>query len=88
MAYIHTGNKPAAGGLPTGTSGRAAVMLSGGIDSPVALYMMAKRGIDPVAIHFMSPPYTSDAADGNIEQIRRKSCTAECEFYRGPGRNP
>ena len=69
MAYIHTGNKPAAGGLPTGTSGRAAVMLSGGIDSPVALYMMAKRGIDPVAIHFMSPPYTSERAHDKVMRL-------------------
>lgn len=69
MAYIHTGNKPAAGGLPTGTSGRAAVMLSGGIDSPVALYMMAKRGIDPVAVHFMSPPYTSERAHDKVMRL-------------------
>ncbi|MEA4912346.1 MAG: tRNA uracil 4-sulfurtransferase ThiI [Oscillospiraceae bacterium] len=61
-AYVHSGNRPGAGGMPTGTSGRAAVLLSGGIDSPVAAYMMAKRGLDLIGIHFMSPPYTSERA--------------------------
>ncbi len=61
-AYIHKGKIAAAGGMPTGTSGRAAFMLSGGIDSPVAAYMMAKRGLDLVAVHFQSPPYTSERA--------------------------
>lgn len=61
-AYVHSGNLGAAGGMPTGTSGRAAVMLSGGIDSPVAAYMMAKRGLELVAVHFQSPPYTSERA--------------------------
>lgn len=61
-AYVHAGKLEAAGGMPSGTSGRAAVMLSGGIDSPVAAYMMAKRGLDLVGVHFVSPPYTSDRA--------------------------
>lgn len=61
-AYIHCGRTEAAGGMPSGTSGRAAVMLSGGIDSPVAAYMMAKRGLDIVGVHFESPPYTSERA--------------------------
>ncbi len=68
-AYIHSGNLPAAGGMPTGTSGRAAVMLSGGIDSPVAAYMMAKRGLDLVGVHFMSPPYTSERALDKVVRL-------------------
>ena len=56
-AYIHTGNRPAAGGIPVRrTSGRAMLLLSGGIDSPVAGYMMAKRGIDISAIHYVYSP--------------------------------
>ncbi len=69
MAYVHSGNLPAAGGLPTGTSGRAAVMLSGGIDSPVAAYMMAKRGLELCAVHFMSPPYTSERAHDKVQRL-------------------
>ena len=61
-AYIHANQLPGAGGLPVGTSGSALVMISGGIDSPVAAYMMAKRGLLLHAIHFASPPYTSDRA--------------------------
>ncbi len=61
-AYVHGGKKPGAGGLPVATSGKAAVMMSGGIDSPVAAYMMAKRGMSMMAVHFASPPYTSARA--------------------------
>lgn len=61
-AYVHCGKIAAAGGMPTGTSGRAAIMLSGGIDSPVAAYMLAKRGLDLIGVHFESPPYTSGRA--------------------------
>ncbi len=68
-AYIHTGNIEAAGGMPTGTSGRAAVMLSGGIDSPVAAYQMAKRGLDLIAVHFMSPPYTGERALDKVVRL-------------------
>ena len=69
MAYVHSGKLPAAGGMPTGTSGRAAVMLSGGIDSPVAAYMMAKRGLDLCGIHFLSPPYTSEHAHDKVQRL-------------------
>ena len=55
---------PAAGGLPIGMGGRAVSLLSGGIDSPVASYMMAKRGVQLEMIHFASPPYTSEQATG------------------------
>lgn len=61
-AYIHAGSIPGAGGMPSGSSGRAAVLISGGIDSPVAAYMMAKRGLELNAVHFASPPYTSERA--------------------------
>lgn len=71
-AYIHKGSTRAAGGMPTGTSGRAAVLLSGGIDSPVAAYMMAKRGMDIVGIHFMSPPYTGEQALDKVKELARR----------------
>jgi thiamine biosynthesis protein ThiI len=61
-AYVHAAKIKGAGGLPVGSSGKALLLLSGGIDSPVAGYMMAKRGIVVSAIHFVSPPYTSDRA--------------------------
>ncbi|MDY2846859.1 MAG: tRNA uracil 4-sulfurtransferase ThiI [Oscillospiraceae bacterium] len=85
-AYIHTGNKPAAGGIPVGTSGKALLMLSGGIDSPVAGYMMAKRGVKVSAIHYVSPPYTSDRARIKVERLCEK-ITPYCgdmEFYCVP----
>ena len=71
-AYIHANQLPGAGGLPVGTSGSALVMISGGIDSPVAAYMMAKRGLLLHAIHFASPPYTSDRALQKVEMLCEK----------------
>ncbi len=68
-AYIHCGKIDAAGGMPTGTSGRAAVMLSGGIDSPVAAHQMAKRGLELCGVHFMSPPYTSEHARDKVVRL-------------------
>lgn len=65
-AYVHGGKKQGAGGLPVSTSGKAALMLSGGIDSPVAAYMMAKRGLTLIGIHFASPPYTSERARSKV----------------------
>ena len=61
-AYVHTPSVPGAGGLPIGMGGRAVSLLSGGIDSPVASYMMAKRGVQLEMIHFASPPYTGELA--------------------------
>ena len=61
-AYIHAGQIEGAGGMPVSTSGRAMLLVSGGIDSPVAGYMMAKRGMEVLAVHFVSPPYTSERA--------------------------
>ncbi len=71
-AYIHAGTTPGAGGLPVGSSGRAALLLSGGIDSPVAGYMMAKRGLQLDAIHFYSPPYTGERALDKVVELCRK----------------
>ena len=71
-AYVHAENVRGAGGLPVGTSGHAMLLLSGGIDSPVAGYMMAKRGVHISAIHYISPPYTSDRARLKVEQLCEK----------------
>lgn len=71
-AYIHAENLKGAGGLPVGTSGHALLLLSGGIDSPVAGYMMAKRGVHISAIHYISPPYTSDRTRIKVEQLCEK----------------
>lgn len=71
-AYIHAENIKGAGGLPVGSSGKAMLLLSGGIDSPVAGWMMAKRGIHVTAIHYVSPPYTSDRAQLKVEQLCEK----------------
>ena len=71
-AYIHAGVIKGAGGIPVGTGGRAAILISGGIDSPVAAYMMAKRGIELTAIHFASPPYTSERAEEKVRQLLEK----------------
>ncbi len=71
-AYVHAGNLPSAGGIPVGTSGSAMLLLSGGIDSPVAAYMMAKRGIKLSAIHYVSPPYTSERARLKVERLCEK----------------
>lgn len=68
-AYIRGNQKKGAGGLPTGTSGKAAVLISGGIDSPVAAYLMAKRGLTLLAIHFASPPYTSIRAQEKVKTL-------------------
>ena len=70
-AYIHGPAVPGAGGLPTGTGGRAAVLLSGGIDSPVAGYMIAKRGVEIECIHFFSYPYTSERAKEKVLELAK-----------------
>ena len=71
-AYVHGNPYPGAGGLPVGSGGRAAIMISGGIDSPVAAWMMAKRGIDLTAVHFASPPYTSERAERKVIDLLGK----------------
>ena len=69
--YIHANQTKGAGGLPAGTSGHALLMLSGGIDSPVAGYVMAKRGLRVSAIHFESPPYTSLRAKEKVISLAK-----------------
>ncbi len=69
-SFVYTDVIPGAGGLPVGCSGRGMLLLSGGIDSPVAAYMMAKRGMRLFAVHFSSPPYTSDKAREKVVELR------------------
>lgn len=68
-AYIHTNQIQGAGGMPVGTGGNAAILISGGIDSPVAAYMLSKRGVRLTAIHFASPPYTSERAEMKVKDL-------------------
>lgn len=85
-AYVHAVKLKGAGGLPVGCSGKAMLLLSGGIDSPVAGYMMAKRGVSISAIHFISPPYTSDRALLKVEQLCDKitDYCGDINFYCVP----
>ena len=78
-AYIHANPVKGAGGIPVGTGGKAVILISGGIDSPVAAYMMAKRGIKLTAVHFASPPYTSPRAEEKVVRLLQK-----VSFYAGP----
>lgn len=71
-AYIHRQPVRGAGGLPVGTGGRVCVMISGGIDSPVASWMMAKRGLELSAVNFASPPYTSQRAEDKVRDLLGK----------------
>ena len=70
-AYVHGPAEPGAGGLPTGVGGRAMCLLSGGIDSPVAAYMIAKRGVEVECVHFFSYPYTSQLAKDKVMELAR-----------------
>ena len=71
-AYVHGNPRPGAGGIPVGTGGKAAILISGGIDSPVAAWTMAKRGVELTAIHFASPPYTSQRAEEKVVRLLEK----------------
>ena len=70
-AYLYVRVIPAVGGMPVGTNGKAALLLSGGIDSPVAGWMIAKRGVQLCAVHFHSYPYTSDRAKEKVLDLAR-----------------
>ena len=70
-AYLYVKVVPAVGGMPVGTNGRATLLLSGGIDSPVAGWMIAKRGVRISAVHFHSYPYTSDRAKEKVLDLAR-----------------
>lgn len=71
-AFIRGNQLKGAGGLPTGTAGKSTVLISGGIDSPVAAYMMAKRGLFLNAVHFASPPYTSPQSEDKVHRLLKK----------------
>ena len=73
-AYLHAGQEKGAGGLPLGCAGRGMLLLSGGIDSPVAGYMMAKRGLELEAVHFESYPYTSERAREKVFTLAEELC--------------
>ena len=68
-AYVHAAPAPGAGGMPVGCNGSAVTLLSGGIDSPVSSYMIAKRGIHLIPVHFFSFPYTSEQAKEKVIQL-------------------
>ena len=70
-AYVHGPAEPGAGGLPTGVGGRAMCLLSGGIESPVAAYMSAQRGVEVECVHFFSYPYTSQLAKDKVQELAR-----------------
>lgn len=70
-AYLYCEEIPCANGMPVGTAGRATLLISGGIDSPVAGYMMAKRGLILSAVHFYSYPYTSERARDKVVDLTR-----------------
>lgn len=71
MAYLYTHPIPAVGGMPVGSNGKATLLLSGGIDSPVAGWMIAKRGVTVNAVHFYSFPYTSERAREKVLDLAR-----------------
>ncbi len=73
-AYIHADQEKGAGGMPLGSAGRGLLLLSGGIDSPVAGYMMAKRGLEIEALHFESFPYTSERAREKVMTLAEELC--------------
>ena len=85
-AYVNARKIPAVGGMPVGSNGNGLVLLSGGIDSPVAAYMMAKRGLKVDAVHFQSPPYTSERALLKVESLCEKltEYCGDIRFYCVP----
>lgn len=78
LAYLYVRVIPAVGGMPVGTNGNATLLLSGGIDSPVAGWMIAKRGVQINAVHFHSYPYTSDRAKEKVLDLARKLSFSCC----------
>ena len=80
-AYIRAGQEPGAGGLPSRSAGRGLLLLSGGIDSPVAGCMMAKRGMEIEALHFESFPYTSERAREKVMQLAQEMCEYCSRMY-------
>ena len=80
-AYIYAGHHKGAGGMPVGTNGKGLLLLSGGIDSPVAGYMMAKRGVRLEAVHFESFPYTSERALQKVLDLAKIVSDYSGEIY-------
>ena len=78
QAYLYVKVIPAVGGMPVGTNGNATLLLSGGIDSPVAGWMIAKRGVQINAVHFHSYPYTSEQAKEKVLDLARKLSYSCC----------
>ena len=68
-AYVHANPVPGAGGMPVGSNGVAVTLLSGGIDSPVSTYMIARRGVRLIPVHFFSFPYTSEQAKEKVVEL-------------------
>lgn len=85
-AFVYSKVILGAGGLPVGCSGKGMLLLSGGIDSPVAAYMMAKRGLKLIAVHFSSPPYTSEKAKEKVIELRNlvEKYTGKMKLYVVP----
>lgn len=85
-AFVHAKVIHGAGGMPIGSSGEGLLLVSGGIDSPVAGYMMARRGMKISAMHFVSPPYTSDRALQKVETLCQKisDYVGDVNFYCVP----
>ena len=80
-AYIHAGQKRGAGGMPPRSAGKGLLLLSGGIDSPVAGFMMAKRGMDIEALHFESYPYTSEQAKEKVMTLAEELVEYSSRMY-------
>ncbi|MBR3084672.1 MAG: tRNA 4-thiouridine(8) synthase ThiI [Oscillospiraceae bacterium] len=80
-AYVHSDPCPGAGGMPVGSNGTAVTLLSGGIDSPVSSWMIAKRGVRLIPVHFYSFPYTGVAAKEKVEALTRE-LSAWCGHLR------
>ncbi len=80
-AYVHAGQQKGAGGMPPRSGGKGLLLLSGGIDSPVAGYMMAKRGMDIEALHFESSPYTGAAAHDKVMTLAKKLVDYTSRMY-------
>ena len=85
-AYVHAGQFKGAGGMPVGTNGKGLLLLSGGIDSPVAGYMIAKRGVQIDAVHFESFPYTSERAREKVLELAREVAQYAGSFNVQPKR--
>ena len=79
-AYVYIRSMKGPGGMPVGTSGKAMLLLSGGIDSPVAGYMMAKRGVTIEAVYFHAPPYTSERAKQKVVDLAKLVSEYACEI--------